>query len=1013
MIRWWRVAALLLLACATAPTALWAQLPTRPARPLPRPTVVPARGDTIRNRADTGAVRVDSIANRDTVGKANFAPPDSVMQRLMSTPGYSVTRYQSESIIFDALSRAINLTTKAIVEKDSQVVKSDTIVYSGNGNQIRVGSAPGRRNVLVTPGQAPILTIGPNTYNLATRRLAGVGLSTSIDQAGQTLHITGDRYAIAAAKDSVKGMNDANYYFTNGTVTACDDSIPDYFFKANEIKRTGSFVVARPAILYIGDVPVMWLPFLFQDIRSGRRSGIIAPNVGVSDIVRNSPSYRRNVEGLGYYFALSDFLDTQVSMDWRSSAGESVLGDLGFMRYNGEFRYRWLDRFVTGNTALSHTTQAGQTNTAISWGHQQSFTRNSSLSTNFNYVTSTRLQRQTTVNPYSQLATIASQANYQQKFGPASLSLGASQKQYPGRTQFDRAFPTLSITTAPLNLGSFLTWTPNFSYSATQSSGIDQPTPLGLLLRPGKSPTSGIDTILTDSLKRGATTSNLTFDTPLVIFGYNLGNSFSLSSAKNDFPERAIVTDVITGVETERIYAQTYRSEFNWTPSFTLPALARNNFNLSPSFSIAKVDGGALAIRNERTHGQWVFQSFRPSFGVSASPTLFGLFGGFGPYARFRHSISPTLSYSYAPPGNVSNEYLAAVGRTKFNRTTGDTTGYLGALAQSGLSLGLSTNIEGKLRSKNDSNPEAGEKVKILSLNFTSFNYDFERASFTHSRIRGLTTQNFGYTVRSDLLPGFDLGVDYSLFDAPTVSDSAKFSPYRERVTAAFSFGNDANPFAIFTRIFGRAVPPADAGTDRVHPPPDNRYANQLAAQPVAGRGARTSAFLPTQTQGWQASFTFTSTRQRPPTGDQRNVIAFDPAIQCSLLNTPLLRIQYDRCVAQARTNPSPETPITSGLAGSPIYLTPPTTSLGSNVNFNLTERWAASWQTQYDFEAKDFASQIVSLQRDLHDWRAIFAFTQSPNGSFAFNFLISLKAEPQLKFDYHKATYRNEGITR
>ena len=157
----------------------------------------------------------------------------------------------------------------------------------------------------------------------------------------------------------MKGANDANYYFTNGTVTACDDSIPDYYFKANEIKRTGSFVVARPAILYIGDVPVMWLPFLFQDIRSGRRSGIIAPNVGVSDIVRNSPSYRRDVEGIGYYFAISDFLDSQVSLDWRSNAGEQVLGDAGFVRYNGEMRYHWLERYVNGNLALSHTTRAG------------------------------------------------------------------------------------------------------------------------------------------------------------------------------------------------------------------------------------------------------------------------------------------------------------------------------------------------------------------------------------------------------------------------------------------------------------------------------------------------------------------------------------------------------------------------------------------------------------------------------------------------------------------------------
>ena len=179
----------------------------------------------------------------------------------------------------------------------------------------------------------------------------------------------------------------------------------------------------------------------------------------------------------------------------------------------------------------------------------------------------------------------------------------------------------------------------------------------------------------------------------------------------------------------------------------------------------------------------------------------------------------------------------------------------------------------------------------------------------------------------------------------------------------------------------------------------------------MAGRAARTAAFIPTATKGWQASFNFTSARQRPPTGNARNVIAFDPTVRCQQFNTPALRLAYDQCVAQARANPSPETPITSGLSGAPIYLTPATTSLSSNLNFNLTEKWATSWQTQYDFEAHNFASQIVSLQRDLHDWRAIFAFTQSPNGSFAFNFLISLKAEPELKFDYHKSTFRNEGL--
>jgi hypothetical protein len=471
---------------------------------------------------------------------------------------------------------------------------------------------------------------------------------------------------------------------------------------------------------------------------------------------------------------------------------------------------------------------------------------------------------------------------------------------------------------------------------------------------------------------------------------------------------------VVTGVEQERIYATTYHTEVDWVPSFTLPSLGRNKFNLTPSVSLSNVDAGAFWIRNERTGGQWVHQKKRLTYGVSAAPTLYGLFDrggkGFGPFARIRHSIQPTFGYAYAPAAEVDDDYLAALGRTR-RSSTGSSTGYLPSLAQNSLNVGLSTNIEAKLRARNDSNPDAGEKIKLLSVNFTGLSYDFERARATGSRIRGLTTQNFGYTVRSDLLPGIDVGVDYSLFEGSTQSDTARFKPYRERVTAAVQFSDQNNPFAVFSRIFGKAVPPTTPGTDRTRPAPDDKYARQIASQPVAGRGARTAAFLPSIKQGWEASFNFTSSRQRPPGGTPSNIVEFDPATRCVQYNTPALRVLYDDCVARQLTNPSPEVPITSGLAGSPFYRTPPTTSLGSSLSFKVTEKWAAAWQTNYDFERSSFASQIVSLQRDLHDWRAIFAFTQSPNGSFAFNFLISLKAEPDLKFDYHKATYRNEGF--
>ena len=972
--------------------------------------------DTVTRRTGRDSVRVrgDTVATADTSVKANLAPPDSTMLRLLSLPGYDARQYQSEAITFDALSRGICLARRAtIAGGDSLLLKSESICSTGAGNTIHVGSDSSKgRNIISLPGQKPIFSSGFGEYDVKGGRAIVTEVRTSVEQSGQMLQIKGDRVVeLLPPKDSTAGGkgasssgNEATFYLRDGTITACTDSVPDYYFKAGEIKRTGSFVVARPAVLYIGDVPVMWLPFLFQDVRGGRHSGILAPNIGVSDIVRNSKTYRRNVEGLGYYAALSDYIDAQAYLDWRSSAGETDLNDPGYTRYTGELRYNWIDRYVRGRIGLSQTIQGDSKNTAISIDHSEDFTRNSSLNLSYNYVTNTFLQRQTSINPLQVSATIRSSANYAQKVGPFSFTLGGSQTQYPGRTQVERGFPSLNMSTSPIDIGSWLVWTPTLSYSSQQTLRIDQPSNLGLFQRLGLT-TAGADTIFGDTLRRNAYVSTLNFGTPVQILGYQIGNQFNINSRLNDFPQLELVTDVLTGQVSPRVYTSTYETSLDWTPSFTLPALARNNFNLSPSVSLSNVDGSAFAIRNHRTNGEWVHQSKRPVFSLSASPTLFGLFGGFGPFTRLRHSISPTIGYSYAPAAGVSNEFLAARGLSKYNPTTHDTTGYLGSLAQNALNFHLSTNVEAKTRSKNDSNPEAGDKIKLFAVDFGSLAYDFERARATHKAIRGLTTDAFPITLTSDLLPGFNLGVNYSLFQGSTLSDTAVFKPFREGISASFQFSNTANPFAVFARLFGKAVPETQPSTDASNPAPDDRYEREVASQPVAGRSASRADMLPTTVKGWQASFNFTQSRQRPQIG--ANVIAYDPTVRCAQYNTQRLQLLFDQCVQQARANPSTENSISSGLAGSTIIAYPNTTGLTSNLAFNITDHWSATYQTNYDFELHSFATQILSLQRDLHDWRANFGFTQSANGAFAFNFLISLKAEPELKFDYHKATYR------
>ena len=925
------------------------------------------------------------------------------MQALLRRSGYTVTRYEGERVTFDAQNDKLQIlagdSKRSIVQRgDSQTVYADTGVYYDQ--RTKVATAIGNF-IMHDPnsGQADVFGRGRLEYSLSERSATITNPSFEAN--------TGEKWEISALKgkailgDSAVGKTSA-FYGLNGKLTSCTDSIPDYHFEFSEVKRSGAnTLVARPAVLYIRDIPVMWLPFLFSDMRPGRHSGILTPRFGVSDIIRTNPSYRRNVENIGYFLSINEYMDAAAWFDWRSSAGSNP-SDPGWMKWNGEWRYNWADRFLSGSLASSYTTQRdGRTNLALTWGHTQSFTKDRRFRADLNYVTSTTLQRQNTFNPYSALATIRSALTYNDKIGPASLQVGGTRSQYPGRPQVDQNLPSVSINTGTLNVASWLQWTPNFSYSAQQTLHIDQPGDFAYTYRVGA---NGIlDSTL---LKRDQYTAATSFDTPITIFGYSLGNRFQVNEKVLDYPQKFVLTDPVTGNALgDHIFPNWYETDIDWSPNFTLPPLFRSLFNITPGVSLANVTSGPFWVRTNLSDGKFVHQSKRPSFSLSASPAIYGLFPGFGPFSRLRHTLQPTFSYGYAPRADVGTDYLAALSRSQAHEFSG--------LQQNSFTFGLNQNVEAKIRSKSDTNPEAGEKIKLLSLNLSSFTYDIDRAHAAHKSIRGLTTSAFTYTFTSDLLPGFQFQSGYSLFQGDPVSDTAKFSPYLENVSATLNLAQGNNPFTVLTKLFGRAVPndqrPSSAPTPDQATQRDNSYMQQLANQPVAGSGSRGTQFVLPPTQGWSANLTFSSQHSRPVTGS--NVVQIDPQARCRQLaqqaQNPFV---FDTCIAQltAQTTTTAQNPISPGLPGSTIYRNPPTTNLGGDFRFALTEKWAVSWNTQYDFVRHEFAQHVVTLQRDLHDWRAVFAFTQSTNGNFAFNFFIALKAEPDLKFDYNKATVRS-----
>ena len=161
---------------------------------------------------------------------------------------------------------------------------------------------------------------------------------------------------MAAPTGSIRGnlavdSSGKRLYGARTEFTSCDLPEPHYHFVAGKMKWIAqSVIVARPAVLYIRDVPVAWLPFIFQDTKRDRSSGILIPRFGFNDIVRTNRNYNRTVTNVGYYGAPNDYIDVTTHVDWYSNRYTMVATGI---------EYRWLDRFITGSLGISRQMESG------------------------------------------------------------------------------------------------------------------------------------------------------------------------------------------------------------------------------------------------------------------------------------------------------------------------------------------------------------------------------------------------------------------------------------------------------------------------------------------------------------------------------------------------------------------------------------------------------------------------------------------------------------------------------
>jgi Tat protein translocase TatC len=875
---------------------------------------------------DTAAARRLGLPSGPT---RTFPAPDAVLDSLLKLIGFRVTQYVADTLLLlGGDTETIVLRGEALVDRDGTKLEADSVHYRQASCRLDATGSPrlfDQGTVMVGEGMR---------YDTCIRRGSVTDALTDFQQGSATWIMRGN-----LAVDS----GSTRLFGARSKITSDERPVPGYHFAAGEVKWLNKNVmVARPAVLYVRDVPILWLPFIFQDIRPGRRSGMLVPRFGLNDLVRPTRGYRRHVSNIGYYFVLNDYVDVLASADWNSGTSFSA---------NGQLHYRWLNRFVQGGLSYSRLTQLDATahSNRIAWNHNQSFNSRTRFAANVDYATSARVVQRNTIDPFLTTAQLSSSANFDKRFSWGTFNLGGSFTQNLSNDLQQQNLPRVSITPAPIDLAPWITWSPGFSFSNTQTFNNVSATPL---LIPGTG--GGVDTTI---VRFDTRSTDIAIGTPFRVGRWSWANSVSIADRTSNQRVEFVIPDAADSTVVHRVvYDRTFETRVDWTTGINLPQLLSGTWRIQPGVSIVnKTGAGPFMLRNQFTGGRFLQQGKRLQFSLGTAPMFFGFFPGVGPFARIRHSLSPFISYQYAPGARVADEYARALdptGRTLNARSD----------PQQTITLGLQQNFEAKFKAAaEDTTNTEPRKIRLLGISTSSVSYNFEQAK-QPGRV-GWQTQSLTNTFASDLLPGFNLQITHDLWRGQVGLASTRFDPFLQNLSASFAIG--PRTLGAIGSLFGlrpksRPAPPQTpqpaAGTPGTPParsgPGPRGFGGYGGAYGTGGAGGR----------GFNLNVQFSSQRTRDTLG----------------------------AVSSA------------GLQGG-------RQQMSLNMSFTPTAHWSASWSTLYDFDTRRFGQHYVRLERDLHRWHASFAFSRTASGNFAFSFYVALLDQPDIKFDYDQQSYLRE----
>jgi lipopolysaccharide assembly outer membrane protein LptD (OstA) len=312
--------------------------------------------------AATGLYKYVNLAPRETIDSL-AATVDTTLRFKDFSRSNERVKYSADVIEYFADTESVLLLGHAVLKYQDSGLEAERIDFNS------------RLDLLEATGE-PVL-------EEEDQRMYGVEMGYDMDSEAGVVVDGSTKYGEGyyEGKDIFKVGKDVLKVY-NSTYTTCDLAQPHYSFRARKMKvYINDKIVSGPIVLYLGNVPIFYFPFMVNSLRHERSSGFLRPNV---DIGLNSRE-GRFVRGFGYYWAMNDYTDFVVLTDFNERQNDRLhIGNSYKVRYllDGNVRFDYVHNF-----------NAKTNEWRVEANHSQTFSPSASFSSSLDFVSSANAQQ--------------------------------------------------------------------------------------------------------------------------------------------------------------------------------------------------------------------------------------------------------------------------------------------------------------------------------------------------------------------------------------------------------------------------------------------------------------------------------------------------------------------------------------------------------------------------------------------------------------------------------------------